>query len=63
MTNVINQSPLPKGERLIEKPIYPEVWECCDNGCEEMCVYEIYRTQKQAYEEQQKRLKAGSADS
>lgn len=47
---------LPNGERLIEKPIYPEDWECCDNGCEELCVYEIYRVQKQAYDEQQKRL-------
>lgn len=51
----INQ--LPKGERLIEPPIYPEDWECCNNGCEEMCVYELYRVQKQAYDDQQRRLK------
>lgn len=38
---------------LIEEPIYPEDWECCNNGCEEMCVYEIYRVQKQAYDKQQ----------
>lgn len=45
------------GEKLIEEPTYPEDWECCDNGCGELCVYEIYRIQKQAYDEQQKRLK------
>lgn len=49
---------LANGERLIAEPIYPEDWECCNNGCEEMCVYEIYRTQKQLYDDQQKRLKA-----
>lgn len=43
-------------ERLIEKPTYPEDWECCDNGCDELCVYEIYRIQKQAYDRQQARL-------
>lgn len=49
---------LTNGEKLIPEPIYPEDWECCDNGCEELCVYEIYRVQKQAYDEQQKRLKS-----
>ena len=43
----------PSIEKRLEPPIYPEDWECCDNGCEEMCVYEIYRTQKQAYDAQQ----------
>jgi len=52
------ENQLPNGERLIEEPTYPEDWECCDNGCEELCVYEIYRVQKQAYDEQQKRLKS-----
>ena len=50
------ENQLPNGERLIEEPTYPEDWECCDNGCEELCVYEIYRVQKQAYDEQQQRL-------
>lgn len=60
MTDLSAQSPkhLPNGERLIDEPIYPEDWECCNNGCEELCVYEIYRTQKQRYDDQQKRLKA-----
>ena len=49
---------LTNGEKLIQEPTYPEDWECCDNGCEELCVYEIYRVQKQAYDEQQKRLKS-----
>ena len=52
------ENQLPNGERLIEEPTYPEEWECCNNGCEELCVYEIYRVQKQAYDEQQKRLKS-----
>lgn len=52
------ENQLPNGERLIEEPTYPEDWECCDNGCEELCVYEIYRVQKQAYDEQQQRLKS-----
>lgn len=43
-------------EPLIPEPTPPEDWECCENGCEEMCVNEIYRVQKQAYDEQQKRL-------
>lgn len=47
---------LPNDEKPITKPIAPEDWECCENGCQEMCVYEIYRVQKQAYDEQQKRL-------
>lgn len=45
-------------ESLIEEPIYPEDWECCDNGCGELCVYEIYRQQKKAFDEQQRRLNA-----
>lgn len=48
--------PSSNNEPLLEEPTYPEDWECCNNGCEEMCVYEIYRTQKQAYDEQQARL-------
>ncbi|WP_019518773.1 oxidoreductase-like domain-containing protein [Faucicola boevrei] len=44
-------------EPLLEEPTYPEDWECCNNGCEEMCVYELYRVQKQAYDDQQRRLK------
>ena len=52
------ENQLPNGERLIEEPTYPEDWECCDNGCEELCVYEIYRVQKQAYDEPQQRLKS-----
>lgn len=48
----------PSTEKRLEPPIYPEDWECCNNGCEELCVYEIYRVQKQAYDEQQQRLKS-----
>lgn len=52
------ENQLHNGERLIEEPTYPEDWECCNNGCEELCVYEIYRVQKQAYDEQQQRIKS-----
>lgn len=48
---------IPNGERLLAEPVYPEDWECCDNGCDELCVYEIYRSQKKAYDEQQQRLR------
>ena len=41
------ENQLPNGERLIEEPTYPEDWECCNNGSE-----------KQAYDEQQQRLKS-----
>ena len=54
----VNMSqPSSNNEKLIEPPAYPEDWECCNNSCEELCVYEIYRVQKQAYDEQQQRLK------
>lgn len=56
----MNQS-LTDNKHLIEEPIYPEDWECCDNGCDELCVYEIYRIQKQAYDSQQARLQASNA--
>lgn len=44
------------GEPLLKLPDYPAEFECCDSGCGEFCVYEIYRQQKQAYDEQQVRL-------
>ena len=47
---------LPNNETLIEEPIPPEDWECCKSECGELGVYAIYRMQKQAYDEQQKRL-------
>lgn len=31
-------------------PEPPEEIECCNNGCEELCVFEIYRQQKADYE-------------
>ncbi|MFW2176213.1 MULTISPECIES: oxidoreductase-like domain-containing protein [unclassified Moraxella] len=62
----MNQQPTPltnnNPEKLLQEPTYPEDWECCDNGCEELCVYEIYRTQKQAYDAQQAQI-ASAKDS
>ncbi|UNU72691.1 oxidoreductase-like domain-containing protein [Moraxella nasovis] len=31
----------PKG--IPPKPEPPEDYECCNSGCEELCVFEIYR--------------------
>lgn len=31
-------------------PEPPEDYECCDNGCDELCVFEIYRLQKADYD-------------
>ncbi|MDO4440889.1 MAG: oxidoreductase-like domain-containing protein [Moraxella sp.] len=31
-------------------PEPPEDYECCDSGCEEMCVFEIYRREKAEYD-------------
>lgn len=42
---------------LLPKPIPPEDWECCGSECGDYCVYEIYRREKQAYDEQQSTLK------
>lgn len=31
-------------------PIPPEDDECCQSGCEDMCIFELYRLQKRAYD-------------
>lgn len=31
-------------------PERPSDEECCNNGCEELCVFEIYKIQKANYE-------------
>ncbi|WP_228130352.1 oxidoreductase-like domain-containing protein [Moraxella caprae] len=31
-------------------PEPPEDYECCDNGCDELCVFEIYKMQKADYD-------------
>lgn len=31
-------------------PEAPEDYECCQNGCDELCVFEIYRQQKMDYD-------------
>ncbi|OOR89452.1 hypothetical protein B0181_07185 [Moraxella caviae] len=31
-------------------PEPPESYECCDSGCGEFCVFEIYREQKAQYD-------------
>ena len=61
--HVLPEQLLKKKKKLLAAPVYPEDWECCDNGCEELCVYEIYRVQKKAYDEQQSRLKQLYQDS
>ncbi|UXZ04888.1 oxidoreductase-like domain-containing protein [Moraxella nasicaprae] len=43
-------------QTLLSKPEPPEDWECCQSGCGDNCVYEIYAKEKQAYEAQQAQL-------
>lgn len=31
-------------------PEPPEDYECCNNGCDELCVFEIYKLQKADYD-------------
>lgn len=43
-------------EHNLIEPLYPEEWACCNSGCGDQCVYEIYRREKQAYDEMKKKL-------
>lgn len=52
MTN----SQLLNNEKLLEKPIPPEPHECCESGCGEYCVFELYLDEKRKYDEQQAQL-------
>lgn len=33
-------------------PELPEDYECCNNGCDELCVFEIYKIEKENWERQ-----------
>ncbi|MDO4998541.1 MAG: oxidoreductase-like domain-containing protein [Neisseria sp.] len=48
------------GETLLPEPTAPEDWECCGSECGDACIHTIYQTEKQAYQAQQKRLKAAA---
>lgn len=48
---------LNQNDEMPEAPVYPEEWACCDSGCGENCVYEIYRREKAQYDAWQKQLK------
>lgn len=37
-------------EQIPPPPEPPEDIECCNNGCEELCVFEIYKMQKADWE-------------
>lgn len=37
-------------EQLPTPPEPPEDYECCQNGCDELCVFEIYRREKADYD-------------
>lgn len=45
-------------EVLLTEPVAPEEWECCGSECGDYCVYEIYARERQAYQEQQRRIQA-----
>ncbi len=34
----------------IQEPVAPSDDECCESGCGELCVFEIYYEQKRLYE-------------
>lgn len=38
---------------LLPEPVPPEDWECCNSECGDACIYEIYRREKAAYDQQQ----------
>lgn len=40
----------------LEKPIPPEPHECCESGCGEYCVFELYLDEKRAYDAEQASL-------
>lgn len=40
-------------------PEPPEDYECCNNGCDELCVFEIYRQQKADYDAKYGKQKHG----
>ncbi|MDO4896008.1 MAG: oxidoreductase-like domain-containing protein [Moraxella sp.] len=37
-------------QQIPEPPQLPEDDECCQNGCDELCVFEIYKLQKANYD-------------
>lgn len=37
-------------EQIPPPPEPPEDYECCNNGCEELCVFEIYKLQRADYD-------------
>lgn len=39
-----------KSNSIPPPPEAPEDYECCQNGCDELCVFEIYRQQKADYD-------------
>lgn len=49
-------------ESLLPEPIAPEDWECCQSECGDACIFEIYRREKAAYDEQQQILRRQQQD-
>lgn len=41
-------------------PEPPEDYECCNNGCDELCVFEIYKQQKADYDAKYASLKTAN---
>lgn len=46
---------------LPPKPEPPADWECCGSECGDACIFEIYRREKQAYDEAVKAIQNHSA--
>ncbi|MBQ9601534.1 MAG: hypothetical protein IJR46_05925 [Neisseriaceae bacterium] len=46
---------------LPPKPEPPADWECCGSECGDACIFEIYRREKQAYDDAVKAIQNHSA--
>lgn len=46
----IHEKSMSQAPDIPPPPEPPEDYECCDNGCDELCVFEIYRQQKADYD-------------
>lgn len=41
-------------DNQLNEPQPPEHWECCEGGCGDACVWQIYYREKAAFERSQK---------
>ena len=56
-TTLKNKAEALLGEPLLDEPVRPESWECCDSDCGDACIQTIYWTDKAKYDAQRRKLK------